>query len=176
MTGDATPAPSELPSGLEAFDHLATMVAVARPDGRCLMVNSTLENMMGASRRTLMRGSVLDWLTDPTPLREALRLVADNEVASGRFDATMKRAPLGVPGSHEWPVHVIAETGSIETTRAWDIDGCGIPEIVPNTPGRRDVCVFKLKVQGGKGTGVFERLTVHEFPEGQAGFALKFLA
>jgi two-component system nitrogen regulation sensor histidine kinase GlnL len=83
--------------GLDAFDHLATMVAVARPDGRCLLVNSTLENMMGVSRRALMRGSVLDWLVDPTPLREALRLVADNEVASGRFDALMK-LPLGGAG------------------------------------------------------------------------------
>ncbi len=96
--------------GLEAFDHLATMVAVASPDGRCLRVNATLEDMMGVSRRTLMRGNVLDWLVDATPLREALRLVADNEVASGRFDAVMRRLPLGGPGgvpSHEWPVHVI---------------------------------------------------------------------
>jgi len=35
----------------------------------------------------------------------------------------------------EWPEHVIAETGSVETTRAWDIDGDGRLEIVPNTPG-----------------------------------------
>jgi two-component system, NtrC family, nitrogen regulation sensor histidine kinase GlnL len=96
-----------LPPGLEAFDHLATMVAVARPDGQCLLVNATLENLMGVSRRTLMRGSVLDWLADPGPLREALRLVAENEVASGRFEAVLRRAPLGVVGSHEWPVHVI---------------------------------------------------------------------
>jgi two-component system, NtrC family, nitrogen regulation sensor histidine kinase GlnL len=101
----------DLPRGLEAFDHLATMVAVVRPDGQCLMVNSTLENMMGLSRRTLVRGSVLDWMVDPAALREALRLVADNEVASGRFDAHMRRLPLGgggVPSSmHEFPVHVI---------------------------------------------------------------------
>jgi two-component system nitrogen regulation sensor histidine kinase GlnL len=101
----------ELPRGLEAFDHLATMVAVVRPDGQCLLVNSTLENMMGLSRRTLVRGSVLDWMVDPGALREALRLVADNEVASGRFDAHMRRLPLGgtggPSGTHEFPVHVI---------------------------------------------------------------------
>jgi two-component system nitrogen regulation sensor histidine kinase GlnL len=101
----------DLPPGLDAFDHLATMVAVVRPDGQCLLVNSTLENMMGLSRRTLVRGSVLDWLSDPTELREALRLVADNEVASGRFDAQMRRLPLGgtvnPSGTHEFPVHVI---------------------------------------------------------------------
>ena len=36
-----------------------------------------------------------------------------------------------------WPEHVIAETGNIETTRAWDVDGDGQPEIVPNTPAGR---------------------------------------
>ena len=96
-----------LPPGLEAFDHLATMVAVASPEGHCLLVNSTLENMMGVSRRTLMRGSVFDWLVDPTPLREALRLVAHNEVMHGRFEAQMKRLPLGGASGHECPVHVI---------------------------------------------------------------------
>ena len=34
----------------------------------------------------------------------------------------------------EWPEHLIAEAGNIEATRAWDIDGDGILEIVPNTP------------------------------------------
>ena len=96
-----------LPPGLEAFDHLATMVAVASPDGRCLLVNATLENLMGVSRRALLRGNVLDWLADPSPLRESLRLVADNEVASGRFDALLRRPPLGAVASHELPVHVI---------------------------------------------------------------------
>ena len=39
-------------------------------------------------------------------------------------------------GSREsnWREHPIARCGSIETTRAWDIDGDGELEIVPNTP------------------------------------------
>ncbi len=101
-----------LPPGLEAFDHLATMVCVVRPDGQCLLVNATLENMMGLSRRALVRGNVLEWMVAPAALRDALRLVADNEVASGRFDAHMRRLPLGgtgvgPSGPHEFPVHVI---------------------------------------------------------------------
>ncbi|MFO1329779.1 MAG: nitrogen regulation protein NR(II) [Rubrivivax sp.] len=83
------------------------MVAVASPDGRCLLANATLENLMGVSRRNLLRGNVLDWLADAGPLREALRLVADNEVASGRFDAQLRRPPLGAVAGHELPVHVI---------------------------------------------------------------------
>ena len=55
-----------------------------------------------------------------------------------------------------WPEHVIAETGSIETTRAWDVDGDGQVEIVPNTPGG-PLVVYKLAVdQKGRGTGKFE--------------------
>ena len=67
----------------------------------------------------------------------------------------------------QWPEHVIAEVGNIETTRAWDIDGCGVPELVPNTPTTRDVKFFKLKTRNGKGTGEFQKVTVFEFPEKQ---------
>ena len=63
-----------------------------------------------------------------------------------------------------WTEHVIAETGNIETTRAWDIDGDGIVEIVPNTPCAKDVKIFKLKTDGkGKGAGEFEKIVIHEF-------------
>jgi hypothetical protein len=64
----------------------------------------------------------------------------------------------------EWKEHVIGETGNIETTRAWDIDGDGRPEIVPNTPCRKDVLAFKLKVDSrGKGTGEFGRYCLYQF-------------
>lgn len=67
-----------------------------------------------------------------------------------------------------WPVHVFAEPGNIETTRGWDIDGDGIIEIVPNTPGSREVQVYKLKTDAsGKGTGEFEKHVIYSFPEGQ---------
>jgi two-component system nitrogen regulation sensor histidine kinase GlnL len=97
--------PEVLPAGFEAFDQLATMVAIAAPDGQCLHANSTLENVIGVSRRTLQRGSVLDWLTDPAPLRDTLRMVASNQVASSRFDAMMRRQVAADTG--ELPVHVI---------------------------------------------------------------------
>ena len=90
--------------GFEPFDQLASMVALVAPDGQCLQANSALENVVGVSRRTLKRGSLLDWLADPSQLRETLVLVARNQVATSRFDAHMKRLP---PGSAELPVHVI---------------------------------------------------------------------
>lgn len=67
-----------------------------------------------------------------------------------------------------WPEHIIAETGNIETTRGWDIDGDGIIEIIPNTPNSREVNYYKLITDAqGKGTGAFRKVTVYTFPEGQ---------
>jgi two-component system, NtrC family, nitrogen regulation sensor histidine kinase GlnL len=84
-----------LPSAYEAYDQLATMVAIARGDGQCLLANSTLENAVAVSRRALLRGNVLDWFIDPLPMRETLLALQRDEVTSGRFEAQLKRAPLG---------------------------------------------------------------------------------
>ncbi|MEM8969667.1 MAG: VCBS repeat-containing protein [Bacteroidota bacterium] len=41
------------------------------------------------------------------------------------------------PGSNEmWKEHLIDSTGPVECAQAWDIDGDGQPEIVPNNPGK----------------------------------------
>ncbi len=93
------------PSRYDAFDMLATMVAVVQPDGGLLFVNAMFENVAGMSRRNLMRTRLGDWLVDPRPLAETLAAVTRNEIATGRFDGVMKRAPVS---THEQlPVHVI---------------------------------------------------------------------
>jgi two-component system nitrogen regulation sensor histidine kinase GlnL len=115
----SVPAP---PSGLEAYDQLVTMVALIRPDGRCLLANSALENTMGLSRRALQRSSVFDWLADSAPLRETLDLVARDQVATSRFDALLKRMPVGtgelpvhaIVNQTEWPGRVLLEMIEIE--------------------------------------------------------------
>jgi two-component system, NtrC family, nitrogen regulation sensor histidine kinase GlnL len=86
----------------DAFDQLATMVALIEPQGQCLLANSALENTLGVSRRALRKRSVFDWLADATALRETVRMVAENQVATSRFDALLKRA-----GGADLPVHVI---------------------------------------------------------------------
>ena len=93
----------EVPAGSE-FDLLVTMVALVDRDGHCSLANSALENAVGQSRRALQRSSVYDWLADPEPLREALLLVAANEVASSRFAALLRRQPAG---AIELPVQVV---------------------------------------------------------------------
>ena len=67
----------------------------------------------------------------------------------------------------EWLVHELDHIGNIETTRAWDIDGDGIPEIVPNTP-RDPLVVYKLVTDSeGKGTGRFEKHLLRSEPQGR---------
>tara|TARA_R110002033_G_scaffold13443_1_gene40050 strand:- start:65582 stop:66760 length:1179 start_codon:yes stop_codon:yes gene_type:complete len=65
------------------------------------------------------------------------------------------------PGSYkEWKEHTIANGGNIETTRAWDIDGDGIQEIVPNTPND-SLIIYRLQLDSqGKGTGSFKAYNI----------------
>lgn len=93
------------PTGYEALDLLATMVAIVRPGGEFVFANATFENLLGLSRRVIQRGSLADWVTDAPKLAETLDAVARNDFAVGRFVGELKRPP----GSHgeALPVHVI---------------------------------------------------------------------
>jgi hypothetical protein len=59
----------------------------------------------------------------------------------------------------EWPTHVIAETGNVETTKGWDLDGDGVPEIVPNCPSS-PLAVWKLE------NGAFTRYEISAEKQG----------
>jgi len=90
----------------EAFDLLATLVALARPDGTVLFANTGFEAAVGLSRRALARTSLFDRFTDPAPLRETLLAVARNEIATGRLEATLRVAGAAMT-AEDLPVHVI---------------------------------------------------------------------
>ena len=96
---------ARLASPYDLFDLLATLVAVAQADGTLLFVNARFEDVVGLSRRTLMRGNLMEWFVDDALLRETLRAVTHNEIATGRFDGSMRRAPGA--GHEILPVHVI---------------------------------------------------------------------
>ncbi len=75
------------------------------------------------------------------------------------------------PGAEqEWPEHLIAEVGNVETTAAWDVDGDGTPEIVPNTPNDSLVIYRLIQDVQGKGTGTFRAYPI----SGEHGHGLGF--
>jgi hypothetical protein len=71
------------------------------------------------------------------------------------------------PGNEqEWKEHIIASPGNIETTRSWDIDGDGVPEIIPNTPND-PLVVYRHN----KASGTFE---AHKILDRKSGHGLGF--
>jgi len=75
------------------------------------------------------------------------------------------------PGDeNEWPEHIIAETGNVESLMAWDIDGDGIVEIVPNTPNDPLKIYRLVRDENGKGTAKFRSYEVY----GKHGHGLGF--
>lgn len=72
--------------------------------------------------------------------------------------------PAGSP--IEWKTHDIDMCGSIETTRAWDIDNDGELEICPNTPGNPLVFYKLIRDANGRGTGKFMKGVISERPAG----------
>jgi len=87
----------------QAFDLLATPVAVINGRGLVLFVNAALEDTIGLSRRTLQGLHLADYFADKKPLEIALEGARSNEFAALRYEASLQRA------SHEevLPVHVI---------------------------------------------------------------------
>jgi hypothetical protein len=70
----------------------------------------------------------------------------------------------------EWKLHLIDTTGNVECIRAWDVDGDGEIEIVPNNP-EQPLKYFKLqKDANGKGTGKFVKFSVAQTQDHGLGF------
>jgi two-component system, NtrC family, nitrogen regulation sensor histidine kinase GlnL len=96
----------DAPASYAAFDYLATMVAVIESSGQCLFANAVFEEVLGLSRRSVMRESIFDWFVDPTLLRDIVTAVARNEFATSRLQAELKRHQHVLAGD-PLPVQVI---------------------------------------------------------------------
>ena len=100
-----------------AFDHLATLVAVVEPDGKCVFANSVLEAVVGVGRRKLTRGSIYDWFRETAALSEAIAAVSRNEFSARRFDGSLKRS--SVSSTATLPVHVIVSQHDLHGGRVF---------------------------------------------------------
>ena len=103
------------PSTWDAFDQLATMVALVTPDGQCLFVNAVLESVIGLSRRTLNTRMLFEWFREPAALMDAIAAVAGNEFSTRRFEGSLRRAVVG--HAEPLPVHVIVSQTEHSHTR-----------------------------------------------------------
>ncbi len=102
----------------QAFDLLATLVAVVHLDGVVVFANAALEDALGISRRTIEGSQFPDCFTDPLILRNALVGAGSNEFAALRYDAWLRRS-----SPEPLPVHVVvAQT---------DVPGEVIVELLP---------------------------------------------
>ncbi len=81
-------------------------------------------------------------------------------VTGGWWGETLRWRENPGEAGKEWPEHIIAHCGNVETTRAWDVDRDGQMEIVPNTPGH-PLVVYKLV-----GPGKFAAHTIFEKAQG----------
>ena len=87
-------------------------------------------------------------------------------ITGGYWGNTLRwRENPGAKGG-EWPEHIIAQTGPVETTRAWDVDRDSELEIVPNTPGGPLVAYKLIRDAAGKGTGQFAAHKIWDKPQG----------
>ena len=87
-------------------------------------------------------------------------------ITGGWWGGTLRWRENPGEAGREWPEHIVAPCGNIETTRAWDIDGDGRPEIIPNTPNG-PLRVYKLRAdEAGKGTGEFEEHVILDRTQG----------
>jgi len=89
----------------QAFDLLASLVAVVQADATVLFSNAALEDALGTSRRAIVGSCFADVFTDPLLLNHALRGAHENAFAASRYDAFLKRG-----GAESVPVHVIVTT------------------------------------------------------------------
>jgi two-component system nitrogen regulation sensor histidine kinase GlnL len=102
-SGTTATARSTPPSGrFQAFDLLATLVAVVRTDGSVIFANAALEDALGTSRRTIEGSRFPECFTEPHILQNALTSAGSNEFAALRYDAWLKRS-----NSDLVPVHVV---------------------------------------------------------------------
>src|SRR5690625_3150821 len=107
-----------------------------------------------------------DFLTIPMDINGNGRLA---EVVGGRFSQNLRW--LENPGDHSrWTEHVIDQTGNVEAARAWDLDGDGHLEVVPNNPND-PLKAYKLeRGADGQPAGRFQKIPIADVRGHGLGF------
>ena len=86
----------------QAFDLLVSLVAVVDARGVIAYANSSFEDLVGSSRRSLVGSHIQDHVVQRGPLDDALLGVTRNSFAALRYDDGLRRV-----GTDAIPVHVV---------------------------------------------------------------------
>jgi two-component system nitrogen regulation sensor histidine kinase GlnL len=86
----------------QAFDILATLVAVVHVDGKVVFANSALEDMLGVSKRHIEGDSLSQYFLKPAGFESVLKGAQNKAFVVMRYDAHLRR-----PVAEPLPVHVI---------------------------------------------------------------------
>lgn len=95
-------APDKPRPAFEAFDLLATLVAVLAMDGTVRFANAALEDALGTSRRSIEGSQFAQAFSEVRQLQIALQGARSNDFAVLRYDAVLLRQT-----SEPLPVHVV---------------------------------------------------------------------
>jgi two-component system nitrogen regulation sensor histidine kinase GlnL len=87
---------------LQAFNLLATIVLLTRPDGQVVFANAAAEDVLGMGRRALEQSRLQDLFMDPQEAAHALAGAQGGAFSALRYDAHLLRV-----GQDPIPVHVI---------------------------------------------------------------------
>ncbi len=113
MTGVSTPLSPSSDSNpslrFQAFDLLATLVAVVHHDGVVVFANAALEDALGISRRAIQGSPFCEFFSEPAVLQTALAGAGSNEFAAMRYDARLNRVNL-----EPLPVHVVLAQSDLQ--------------------------------------------------------------
>ena len=83
--------PASSSKRFQAFDLLATLIAVVKRDGSVLFANAALEDVLGTSRRTLEGSPFGVCFNEPQVLQTALDGASANDFATLRYEAFLRR-------------------------------------------------------------------------------------
>jgi two-component system nitrogen regulation sensor histidine kinase GlnL len=87
---------------LQAFNLLATIVLLTRPDGQVVFANAAAEDVLGIGQRALEQSRLQDLFMDPQEAERALVGAQGGAFSALRYDAQLLRT-----GHDPIPVHVI---------------------------------------------------------------------
>ena len=136
------------PKYWQAFDLLATQVAVVDAEGRVRFANAALQDAIGVSGRGLEGSALAGHLTEPAMLQRALEGVRGDAFAALRYDAELRRS-----SGEQLPVHVIVA----RTEQPGEI----VVELLPQEQQARQEREQRLATQASANKELFRNLA-HE--------------